>query len=100
MQYTLMYFKGQLKKVRDRGERQRLYGDIKTLRRELRQRESAAVSDILTRASVVLATLTTASADGPLSCLNQQMFDIVVVDECSQVTNDIIDNDNTCLLLW
>jgi ATP-dependent RNA/DNA helicase IGHMBP2 len=84
--FTLaMRSKGQLRKTRDRGDRQRLYNDIKSLRRELRQRESSAISDILKRACVVLATLTTASDDGPLSYLGNRTFDLVVIDECSQV---------------
>lgn len=74
-----------MRRTRDRGDRQRLREDMKSLRRELRQRESTAVSEILTRARVVLCTLTTASDDGPLSALGNKVFDIVVIDECSQV---------------
>ena len=75
----------QLRQTRDHGERHRIRSDIKSLRRELRQRESSAVSDIIQRASVVLSTLTTASDDGPLSALDRLKFDVVVIDECSQV---------------
>ena len=78
-----------LKKTRDKGDRHRLRHDMKSLRKELRQRESAAVSGILTRADVVLSTLTTACDDGPLSHLGDRMFDIVVIDECSQVINSL-----------
>jgi len=80
-----MYLQSQLRQTRGQGERRRIRDDIKSLRRELRQRESSAVGDIIRRATVVLSTLTTASDDGPLGLLDQHKFDIVVVDECSQV---------------
>ncbi|XP_074649779.1 DNA-binding protein SMUBP-2-like [Tubulanus polymorphus] len=73
-----------MRKVRDRGERQGLRGDLKYLRKELRQREDAATRDILKRAEVVLSTLTSASDDGPLKLLDAGHFDLVVIDECSQ----------------
>lgn len=38
----------------------------------------------LTRASVVLATNTGASSDGPLKLLPEDHFDLVVIDECAQ----------------
>jgi len=75
----------QLRQTHDQGERRRIHSDIKSLRRELRQRESSAVGNIIRRASVVLSTLTTAADDGPLSALDQHKFDVVVIDECSQV---------------
>ena len=58
---------------------------MKSLRKELRERERAAVTDILKRADVVFATLTGASEDGPLKYLENEHFDLVVIDECSQV---------------
>ena len=82
---TVMCAQSQLRHTRDQGERRHIRDDIKSLRRELRQRESSAVSDIIRRATVVLSTLTTASDDGPLSALDQHKFDVVVIDECSQV---------------
>ena len=60
---------------------------MKTLRKELRQREDAATKDILKRADIVMATLTGATDDGPLKQLQEDHFDIVIVDECSQVRN-------------
>ena len=83
----------QLRRVRDKGERQRLRAETKYLRKELRQREDAAIVDILKRANVILATLTTASNDGPLGAISNDRFDLVVIDECSQVSlrdHDII----------
>jgi len=37
-------------------------------------------------ADVVLATLTTASPEGPLKQLAEKHFDVTVIDECSQVS--------------
>ncbi|XP_064637243.1 DNA-binding protein SMUBP-2-like isoform X2 [Lineus longissimus] len=73
-----------MKKVKDRGSRQSLREDMKHLRKELRERESAATKDILRRADVVLSTLTSATRDGPLKYLEDGHFDLVVIDECSQ----------------
>jgi len=58
---------------------------MRALRKELRQREDAATRDLLKRADVVMATLTGASDEGPLKQLEEDHFDIVIVDECSQV---------------
>lgn len=80
----------QLRQTRGQGERRHIRDNIKCLRRELRQRESSAVSDIIRRATVVLSTLTTASDDGPLGVLDQHKFDIIVIDECSQVVLSVI----------
>ena len=85
-----MYVQSQLRYTCDDGERRRIRSDIKSLRRELRHRESSAVSDIIQRATVVLSTLTTASDDGPLSALDQHKFDLVIIDECSQVMISVI----------
>ncbi len=60
--------------------------EIRSLRQELRQRESQAVRQTLGAADVVLTTLTSAAAGhGPLRHLPDGHFDYVVVDECSQV---------------
>ena len=80
-----VWLQSRLRQTRDQDERRHIRNDIKSLRRELRQRESSAVCDIIRRAAVVLSTLTTASDDGPLSALEQHQFDVIVVDECSQV---------------
>ena len=52
----------------------------------MRRREEAATRDILNRADVVLVTLTSASPDSPLKLLDDDHFELVVIDECSQVT--------------
>ncbi|XP_054027574.1 DNA-binding protein SMUBP-2 [Dryobates pubescens] len=70
--------------AQDQGERSRCLGEVKLLRKELRQREEAALAAALTQASVVLATNAGASSDGPLKLLPEDHFDLVVIDECAQ----------------
>uniref|UniRef100_A0A8C3Y7D8 DNA-binding protein SMUBP-2 n=1 Tax=Catharus ustulatus TaxID=91951 RepID=A0A8C3Y7D8_CATUS len=72
------------KKAQDKGERSHFLGEIKTLRKELKEREEAAMTAALSQASVVLATNTGASSDGPLKLLPETHFDLVVIDECAQ----------------
>ncbi|TRY66412.1 hypothetical protein DNTS_003371 [Danionella cerebrum] len=74
----------ELKKTRDKGQRSNLRREIGELRRELRTREETAISQILKRADVILATNTGASNDGPLKHLPNDHFDLVVIDECAQ----------------
>ena len=62
-----------------------IYSEIKSLRKELRERESKAIKEILCHANVILTTLTSATQDGPLKHLLADHFDLVVIDECSQV---------------
>lgn len=47
-----------MKKVRDKGQRSNLRREIGELRRELRSREGTAITQILKRADVILATNT------------------------------------------
>lgn len=61
--------------------------ELKTLRAESTKREVAATRDVLSRADVVLATLTSTSNDGPLKHLKESHFDLVIIDECSQVSD-------------
>ncbi|NXK68915.1 SMBP2 protein, partial [Sylvietta virens] len=72
------------KKTQDKGERSHFLGEIKTLRKELKEREEAAMAAALSQAGVVLATNTGASPDGPLKLLPETHFDLVVIDECAQ----------------
>ncbi|NXR32522.1 SMBP2 protein, partial [Zosterops hypoxanthus] len=72
------------KKAQDKGERSHFLSEIKTLRKELKEREEAAMAAALSQASVVLATNTGASSDGPLKLLPETHFDVVVIDECAQ----------------
>uniref|UniRef100_A0A8C0IEM7 Immunoglobulin mu DNA binding protein 2 n=1 Tax=Bubo bubo TaxID=30461 RepID=A0A8C0IEM7_BUBBB len=72
------------KKAQDKGERSHFLSEIKALRKELKEREEAAMAAALTHASVVLATNTGASSEGPLKLLPENHFDLVVIDECAQ----------------
>ncbi|XP_059153320.1 DNA-binding protein SMUBP-2-like [Physella acuta] len=73
-----------LKKARGHGEKNALREEMKHLRKEATKREEAATKEILSRADVVLVTLTSATRDGPLKYLKEDHFDLVVIDECSQ----------------
>ncbi|NXG59682.1 SMBP2 protein, partial [Hemiprocne comata] len=72
------------KKAQDKGERSHFFSEIKALRKELKEREEAAMAAALTHASVILSTNTGASSDGPLKLLPENHFDLVVIDECAQ----------------
>ncbi|XP_026706235.1 DNA-binding protein SMUBP-2 [Athene cunicularia] len=72
------------KKAQDKGERSHFLSEIKVLRKELKEREEAAMAAALSHASVVLATNTGASSEGPLKLLPENHFDLVVIDECAQ----------------
>ncbi|XP_027625195.1 DNA-binding protein SMUBP-2 [Tupaia chinensis] len=72
------------KKTQDKKEKGNFRNEIKLLRKELKEREEAAMLEILTSAKVVLATNTGASADGPLKLLPEGYFDLVIIDECAQ----------------
>ncbi|XP_053648045.1 DNA-binding protein SMUBP-2 isoform X2 [Cherax quadricarinatus] len=75
---------GQLKGARDKGKRQYLQKEIKLFRKELRERESRLVQQVLLSCDVILATLTSSSNGGPLKHLPPQHLDLVIIDECSQ----------------
>lgn len=53
-----MHWQNEMKKTRDKGQRSNLKREIKDLRRELRTREETAITQILKRADVILATNT------------------------------------------
>ena len=74
-----------MRKSKDRGEKQRLRGELRELRKDLKEREAAAISQVLKRSDVILCTLATSGDGGPLKHLKEDHFDLVVIDECSQV---------------
>eukprot|EP00118_Oscarella_pearsei_P021325 m.238719 g.238719 ORF g.238719 m.238719 type:complete len:805 (+) comp40170_c0_seq19:883-3297(+) len=57
---------------------------LRSLKKELREREKRALAEVLKGASVVLATLTGAVKKGPLKHVNEEGFDVVVIDEAAQ----------------
>ncbi|THY53080.1 DNA helicase [Aureobasidium pullulans] len=69
-----------IRKTRNGRERKAIYGEIKELRKEYRQREAKCVDGLVRESKVVLATLHGAGGFH----LKNQNFDIVVVDEASQ----------------
>lgn len=73
-----------MKSCQNPGERSRLRAEIKSLRRELKEREDKALKQILLNADVILATNVSASEDGPLRHLPRDHFDLVVIDEAAQ----------------
>ncbi|XP_068723115.1 DNA-binding protein SMUBP-2-like [Montipora capricornis] len=73
-----------VRKSKNVSEKKHLKQEIKSLREELRQREAKAITEILTKADVVLATNTSASVDGPLKHVKPEHFDLVIIDEAAQ----------------
>lgn len=69
-----------IRKTRNGRERREIYGEMKELRKEYRQREGRVVGDLLKGSKVVLSTLHGA---GGFHLKNEQ-FDVVIVDEASQ----------------
>ena len=68
-----------------RGERELLKREMRTLRKELYERENRALKEVLNSCDIILATLTTTGNDGPLKHIKDfSHFDIVIIDECSQ----------------
>ncbi|KAL8942875.1 MAG: hypothetical protein Q9216_001418 [Gyalolechia sp. 2 TL-2023] len=69
-----------IKKTRSGKERRAIYGDIKELRKEYREREKQCVSNLVQGSKVVLATLHGAGGYQ----LRHEQFDVVIIDEGSQ----------------
>ena len=69
-----------IRKTRNGRERKAIYGEMKDLRREFREREGKVVSELLRTSKVVLSTLHGAGGYH----LKDERFDIVIVDEASQ----------------
>ena len=69
-----------IKKTHSGRERRAIYGDMKELRKEYREREKQCVSTLVGGSKVVLATL---HGTGGFQLRNEQ-FDVVIIDEASQ----------------
>lgn len=69
-----------IKKTRNGRERRAIYGDIKGLRKEYREREKQCVTNLVNGSKVVLATLHGAGGFQ----LKNEKFDVVIIDEASQ----------------
>ncbi|KAF2964393.1 hypothetical protein GQX73_g9188 [Xylaria multiplex] len=69
-----------IKKTKSGRERKAIYGDLKELRKEFRERERRCVNTLVKGSKVVLATLHGA---GGYQLKNEE-FDVIVIDEASQ----------------
>ena len=69
-----------IKKTRNGRERRQIYGDLKELRKEYREREKGCVSTLVGQSKVVLATCHGAGGHQ----LRGERFDVVIIDEASQ----------------
>ncbi|KAL1592740.1 hypothetical protein SLS60_011156 [Paraconiothyrium brasiliense] len=69
-----------IRKTRNAKERRQIYGEMKELRKEYRERERGCVDNLIRGSKVVLATLHGAGGFH----LKGQEFDVVIVDEASQ----------------
>ena len=69
-----------IKKTRNGGERRTIYGEMKELRKEYREREKKCIDNLVGGSKVVLATL---HGSGGFQ-LRHQQFDVVIIDEASQ----------------
>ena len=74
-----------MRKGRGRPPHQSFTNELKSLRKELKERSNEAVRQVLKSSEVILSTLTSATDDGPLKISENMHFDVVVIDECSQV---------------
>ncbi|KAI9850503.1 MAG: hypothetical protein M1838_005567 [Thelocarpon superellum] len=69
-----------IRKTRNARERRAIYGELKDLRKEYRERERNCVESLIRDSKVVLATLHGAGGFQ----LKHQVFDVVLIDEGSQ----------------
>jgi DNA polymerase alpha-associated DNA helicase A len=69
-----------IRKTKSGKERRAIYGDLKELRKEYREREKKCVGNLVGGSKVVLATLYGAGGFQ----LKDEEFDVVVIDEASQ----------------
>lgn len=69
-----------IRKTKSGRERRSIYGELKELRKEYREREKKCVGDLVRGTKVVLATLHGAGGFQ----LRNERFDVVIIDEASQ----------------
>jgi DNA polymerase alpha-associated DNA helicase A len=69
-----------IRKTKSGKERKAIYGDLKELRKEFKERERKCVDNLVRSSKVVLATLHGAGGFQ----LKDEQFDVVIIDEASQ----------------
>ncbi|KAK2628260.1 hypothetical protein QTJ16_002906 [Diplocarpon rosae] len=69
-----------IKKTKSGRERKAIYGDLKELRKEFREREKKCIGSLIRASKVVLATLHGAGSFQA----KDEVFDVVIIDEASQ----------------
>ncbi|TVY52252.1 DNA polymerase alpha-associated DNA helicase A [Lachnellula cervina] len=69
-----------IKKTKSGRERKAIYGDLKVLRKEFREREKKCIGSLIGSSKVVLATLHGAGGFQT----RDEVFDVVIIDEASQ----------------
>ncbi|CZT01461.1 probable DNA-binding protein SMUBP-2 [Rhynchosporium graminicola] len=69
-----------IKKTKSGRERKAIYGDLKELRKEFREREKKCIGSLIGGSKVVLATLHGAGGFQT----KDELFDVVIIDEASQ----------------
>ncbi|PVH85867.1 P-loop containing nucleoside triphosphate hydrolase protein [Cadophora sp. DSE1049] len=69
-----------IKKTKSGRERKAIYGDLKELRKEFREREKKCINTLIGGSKVVLATLHGAGGFQT----KDEVFDVVIIDEASQ----------------
>lgn len=69
-----------IRKTRNGRERKAIYGEMRELRKEYRQREGKCIDELIRTSKVVLATL---HGSGGFH-MKHQKFDVVIIDEASQ----------------
>lgn len=71
-------------KIKGKGERGRIWGEVRELRKEYRERESRVVKEVVQGCGVVVSTLHGAGGRDVGGAGGGKKFDVVVVDEAAQ----------------
>ncbi|XP_065072348.1 DNA-binding protein SMUBP-2-like [Rhopilema esculentum] len=75
---------GKLKESKNGDEKRKLRAELKYLKKELFEREDKAIKSVLSSADVILSTTTSSYEQGPLRHLNEDHFDLIIIDEAAQ----------------
>eukprot|EP00111_Clytia_hemisphaerica_P020158 TCONS_00059404-protein len=70
--------------AKSKGGSKQKWDEVKVLRKDLAHREQNLMKSILVDADVILSTTTSASKEGPLKLLEDDHFDLLIIDEAAQ----------------